>query len=61
MNEDKYPCDECEDDELTCMRQQKYLRCGKWLKWFRQQWRGIQKLFNINVPKRHKKKGGDDE
>lgn len=62
MSEEKveYPCDDCKD-ELKCVPQSKYKRCVRWLAWFSQQWRALQKKFALDVSNRHRKKGGDDK
>lgn len=59
-NKCEYPCAEC-GREKPCMQQSKYKRCLKWRRWFRQNWKQIQKKFGVNVSFRHKKKEGDDK
>ena len=59
MEENKYPCTECKDND--CNRQSKYKRCRKWRLWFHREWRWIQKFFAPYVSNRHNEKGGDDK
>lgn len=56
----EHPCEDCKD-ETKCVERGKYKKCERWLEWFGQQWRTLQKKFARDVSNRHDEKESDDE
>ena len=60
-NKSEHPCTDCPRAVNDyCGRHGKYKVCGAWQMWFRRQWRELQKIFGVDVSKRHEEKGDDD-
>lgn len=50
MEENKYPCAEC-DNEQKCKHSPKYLTCSEWRLWFHREWRKIREFFGVECVK----------